>query len=117
MIGFFAVSGLAEQIAAADRGRITVFRGSKATQRPRLLSYVVRRQPREEVQMAAARQVVPGLFVIPTGIVNIFLIDAPDGCVLVDAGLPGRDADILRGVAESGRRPTDVRHLIVTALR
>jgi glyoxylase-like metal-dependent hydrolase (beta-lactamase superfamily II) len=64
--------------------------------------------------MAAARQVVPGLFVIPTGIVNTFLIDAPDGCVLVDAGLPGRDADILRGVAESGRRPTDVRHLIVT---
>ena len=41
MIGFFAVSGLAEQIAAADRGRITVFRGSKVTQRPRLLSYVV----------------------------------------------------------------------------
>ena len=64
--------------------------------------------------MAAARQVVPGLFVIPTGIVNTFLIDAPDGCVLVDAGLPGHDADILRGVAESGRRPTDVRHLIVT---
>ncbi len=64
--------------------------------------------------MAAARQVVPVLFVVPTGIVNNFLIDAPDGCVLVDAGLPGRDVDILRGVAESGRRPTDVRHLIVT---
>jgi len=26
----------------------------------------------------------------------------------------GRDADILRGVAAAGRRPTDVRHLIVT---
>ena len=64
--------------------------------------------------MAASQQVVPGLFVIPTGIVNTFLIDAPDGCVLVDAGLPGRDADILRGVAAAGRRPTDVRHLIVT---
>jgi glyoxylase-like metal-dependent hydrolase (beta-lactamase superfamily II) len=64
--------------------------------------------------MAAAQQVVPGLFVIPTGIVNTFLIDAPDGCALVDAGLPGRDADILRGVAAAGRRPTDIRHLIVT---
>ena len=64
--------------------------------------------------MAAAQQVVPGLFVIPTGIVNTFLIDAPDGCALVDAGLPGRDVDILRGVAAAGWRPTDIRHLIVT---
>ena len=64
--------------------------------------------------MAAVRQIVPGLLVIPTGIVNTFLIDTPDGCVLVDAGLPGHDADILQGIAESGRRPTDVRHLIVT---
>ena len=64
------------------------------------------------MQIAASQQVVPGLFVIPTGMVNTFLIDAPDGCVLVDAGLPGRAAHILRGVAESGRRPTDVRHLI-----
>jgi glyoxylase-like metal-dependent hydrolase (beta-lactamase superfamily II) len=55
--------------------------------------------------MAASQQVVPGLFVIPTGIVNTFLIDSPDGCVLVDAGLPGRDADILRGVAAAGRCP------------
>jgi hypothetical protein len=59
--------------------------------------------------MAASQQVVPGLFMLPVGIVNTFLIDAPDGCVLVDAGLPGRDADILRGVAVAGRRPTDVR--------
>ena len=64
--------------------------------------------------MAALRQVLPGLFVIRTGIVNTFLIDAPDGCVLVDAGMPGCEADILRGVAAAGRRPTDVRHLIVT---
>ena len=64
--------------------------------------------------MASPRQVVPGLFVIPTGIANTFLIDDSDGCVLVDAGLPGRDADILRGVDESGRGPSDIRHLIVT---
>ena len=60
--------------------------------------------------MAASQQVVPGLFVIPTGMVNTFLIDAPDGCVLVDAGLPGRDADILRGVAAADRRPPSDRH-------
>ena len=33
---------------------------------------------------------VPGLFVIPTGVVNTFLLDASDGCALIDAGLPDR---------------------------
>jgi glyoxylase-like metal-dependent hydrolase (beta-lactamase superfamily II) len=42
------------------------------------------------------------------------LIDGPDGCVLVDAGLPGREADILHGIAAVGRWPADVRYLIVT---
>jgi hypothetical protein len=58
--------------------------------------------------MAAARQVVPGLFVIPTGVVNTFLLDAADGCALIDAGLPDRVDDILRGIAVVGRRPADV---------
>jgi glyoxylase-like metal-dependent hydrolase (beta-lactamase superfamily II) len=63
---------------------------------------------------AAAKQVVPGLFVIPTGVVNTFLLDAADGCALIDAGLPDRVDDILRGIAAAGKRPADVRHLIVT---
>jgi glyoxylase-like metal-dependent hydrolase (beta-lactamase superfamily II) len=64
--------------------------------------------------MGAAKQVVPGFFVIPTGVVNTFLLDAADGCALIDAGLPGRVEDILHGIASAGRRPADVRHLIVT---
>jgi hypothetical protein len=47
--------------------------------------------------MAAARQVAPRLFVIPIGIVNSFLIHAPDRSLLANAGLHGRDADIIRG--------------------
>ena len=66
------------------------------------------------VRMGAAKQVVPGLFVIPTGVVNTFLLDAADGCALIDAGLPDHVEDILGGIAAAGKRPTDVRHLIVT---
>jgi glyoxylase-like metal-dependent hydrolase (beta-lactamase superfamily II) len=62
----------------------------------------------------AAKQVVPGLFVIPIGVVNTFLLDAADGCALIDAGLPDRVEDILRGITAAGKRPADVRHLIVT---
>jgi glyoxylase-like metal-dependent hydrolase (beta-lactamase superfamily II) len=64
--------------------------------------------------MGAAKQVVPGLFVIPTGVVNTFLLEDPDGCALIDAGLPDRVDDILRGIEAAGKRPADVRHLIVT---
>jgi glyoxylase-like metal-dependent hydrolase (beta-lactamase superfamily II) len=64
--------------------------------------------------MAAAKQVVPGLFVIPTRVVNTFLLDTADGCALIDAGLPDRVDHILRGIAAAGKRPADVRHLIVT---
>jgi glyoxylase-like metal-dependent hydrolase (beta-lactamase superfamily II) len=66
------------------------------------------------VRVGAAKQVVPGLFVIPTGVVNTFLLDAADGCALIDAGLPDRVDDILRGITAAGKRPADVRHLIVT---
>jgi glyoxylase-like metal-dependent hydrolase (beta-lactamase superfamily II) len=70
--------------------------------------------PDRGVRTAAATQVVPGLFVIPTGVVNTFLLDDADGCALIDAGLPNRVDDILRGIAAAGKRPADVRHLIVT---
>ena len=66
------------------------------------------------VRRGAAKQVVPGLFVIPTGVVNTFLLDADDGCALIDAGLPDCIDDILGGIAAAGKRSADVRHLIVT---
>ena len=70
--------------------------------------------PGPGVRRAAAKEVVPGLFVIATGVVNTFLLDDADGCALIDAGLPDRVDDILRGIAAAGKRPADVRHLIVT---
>jgi hypothetical protein len=54
------------------------FDDPNAGSRPRRLSAIASRHLRH-------------LTVVPTGIANTFLTDAPDGCVLVDAGLPGHD--------------------------
>ena len=62
----------------------------------------------------SAKLIVPGLHVIPVGGVNTFLIDDPDGCVLIDAGYPGKADVILKGIAAAGKRAADVRHIIVT---
>ena len=45
-------------------------------------------------------QVVPGLYAIPVGPVNTFLIVAPDGCTLIDSGLPGSTDKILDAIVQ-----------------
>jgi len=42
----------------------------------------------------AATQIVDGLYVIPVGSVNIFLIEGSDGFTLIDTGLPGSADEI-----------------------
>ena len=51
--------------------------------------------------MAAAQRVVPGLFVIPTGIVDTFLIDAPDDVLWSMLGCPAATSTFSAG----SRRP------------
>jgi glyoxylase-like metal-dependent hydrolase (beta-lactamase superfamily II) len=59
------------------------------------------------------KPVVPGVYAISLGVVNAFLIDT-DHLTLIDTGLPGSAGRILEAVAALGRRPKDVRHLLVT---
>jgi glyoxylase-like metal-dependent hydrolase (beta-lactamase superfamily II) len=60
-----------------------------------------------------AQQVLSGLYRIGFGGINGFLI--VDGeLVLVDAGLPKRAEKILDAVRASGRKPSDVRHILIT---
>ena len=61
-----------------------------------------------------AHQVVPGLYLIPLGQVNAYLLDAADGCAVVDSGFPGSAPDILKAIASIGRQPSDVKYLILT---
>lgn len=62
----------------------------------------------------AAKRIADGLWMIPTGAVNTYLIDDPGGCVLVDAGFPDKVDEILRGVAAAGKQPGDVCHILLT---
>ena len=61
-----------------------------------------------------AKRIAAGLYVIPISIVNTFLIDSPDGCVLIDSGVPGSAEKILQAVRELGKRDSDIRHILLT---
>jgi glyoxylase-like metal-dependent hydrolase (beta-lactamase superfamily II) len=62
----------------------------------------------------AAAQIVQGLYVIPAGPVNTFLLESSDGCTLIDSGLPGSADKILQAIGELGKQPKDIRHIVLT---
>ncbi len=59
-------------------------------------------------------QILPSLHRLPLGIVNAFYIDDPSGGILIDTGFPGNAGKILAALASLGKRPADVRHLLLT---
>jgi glyoxylase-like metal-dependent hydrolase (beta-lactamase superfamily II) len=59
-------------------------------------------------------EIVPNIHVIPSAIVNVFLIIDPDGLTLIDTGLPGHAKKVLKYIAELGRKPTDLKRIIIT---
>jgi glyoxylase-like metal-dependent hydrolase (beta-lactamase superfamily II) len=60
-----------------------------------------------------AKKLVGGLYRIP-GLANTYLIDAPEGLVLIDTGFPKGAGRILAAVRQLGRAPSDLRHIILT---
>lgn len=61
-----------------------------------------------------ATQIVQGLYAIPLGPVNTFLLASSDSCTLIDSGLPGSANKVLQALGELGKQPTDVRHILLT---
>lgn len=61
-----------------------------------------------------AKLILPGLYTIASGPVNTFLIDDPAGCVLIDTGYPGSADKILAAAQELGKRPRDIKHILLT---
>ncbi len=61
-----------------------------------------------------AKQIVPGLYTIPLGGVNTFLLEAEDGLTLIDTGMPGSTAKILAVLQSLGKQPSDIHHILVT---
>lgn len=54
-----------------------------------------------------------GLHIIP-GFVNIYLLETDDGLMMIDTGLPGSVAKTLKGIAALGKKPHDVRNIVIT---
>jgi glyoxylase-like metal-dependent hydrolase (beta-lactamase superfamily II) len=54
-------------------------------------------------------------YVVPLGFVNAFLIDE-DGLTLIDTGIPGSTGKIMAGVEALGKKPTDIRAILITHL-
>jgi glyoxylase-like metal-dependent hydrolase (beta-lactamase superfamily II) len=60
------------------------------------------------------REIADGVLQIPLGFVNAYVVVTDDGLVLVDAGLPRRQATIERALAEARRSVGDVRTILLT---
>ena len=60
------------------------------------------------------KQVVPGLWQVPLGPVNAFLVDDGREVVVIDSGLPGSVTKLEAAIREIGRNPADVRSIVIT---
>ncbi len=59
-------------------------------------------------------QITPSLHLIPLSIVNAFLIVEDSGLALVDAGLPKNEKKILKYIESIGRKPNDLKYILIT---
>ncbi|MFT4265374.1 MAG: MBL fold metallo-hydrolase [Nocardioides sp.] len=59
-------------------------------------------------------ELAPHLHRIGNDIVAAYLVDAPEGVTVIDAGLPGHWRELVAELALLGRTPADVRGLVLT---
>ncbi len=59
-------------------------------------------------------QITPNLHLIPLSIVNAFLIVEDNGLTLVDTGLPKNEKKILKYIEDIGRKPNDLKYILIT---
>ena len=59
-------------------------------------------------------KVAEGVYRVPARGANTYLVEADNGLVLVDTGMPGSEKRILKAVAGLGRQPSDVKLILLT---
>jgi glyoxylase-like metal-dependent hydrolase (beta-lactamase superfamily II) len=72
------------------------------------------KMPRAPALPAAVKQVVQGVFLVPMGMANAFLIESDDGLTLIDAGFPGKEAAVFAAIRGLGRSLNQLKRLIFT---
>ena len=63
--------------------------------------------------MRSPQPIIDGIHVV-RGLVNIYIVETTDGCAVIDTGFPGSTSKIIRAVTAIGRKPSDVRHILVS---
>ena len=64
--------------------------------------------------MAVIEEIFPHIYALPLGYVNAFMLEEENGLTLIDAGLRGNERRLWKGIARIGRKPSDVKHVLVT---
>ncbi|MGY5121884.1 MBL fold metallo-hydrolase [Streptomyces sp. 900105755] len=72
-----------------------------------------RSRPRS-AHSGTGQKVAPGVVRLGDPLVNFYLVDHPHGLTLVDAGLPGQRHGLLGHLTAAGRRPADIRAVLIT---
>lgn len=59
-------------------------------------------------------QIAEGVYRVPAKRANTYLVEAPNGLVLIDTGMPGSEKRILQAVAKLGKQPSDIKLILLT---
>ncbi len=59
-------------------------------------------------------KVAEGVYRIPARAANTYLVEAGKGLVLVDTGLPGSEKRIFKSLSNLGRKPSDIKLVLLT---
>ena len=59
-------------------------------------------------------EIYPGVYRIQQMFVNLYLVAGPDSLLLVDTGLGGSRARILSAIQEAGKKPADLKNIVIT---
>ena len=60
------------------------------------------------------KQIVEGIYGLPLGNVNAYLLETGQGLVLIDTGAPGAAPRILEGIRSIGREPSDLTTILLS---
>lgn len=59
-------------------------------------------------------EISPNVHLIPSRIVNVYLILDADGLTLIDTGLAGNAKNVLKYIVSLGKQPSDLKRIIIT---
>ena len=60
------------------------------------------------------KQVIKGVYIVPMGFANAFLIEGDNELALIDAGYPHKEAAVFEAIRGLGRSPDQLKHLVFT---